>query len=319
MFPPAVKVGDSLILINYPNGFSVLKDTAIIPIPEFRDKIKIGQIYYNICESAPNEMLIISSYEGLFRFTGKTKILSKMQTSEEVDKFIKQNTGSKIEKIDENKFAIYSRKGSRIIIIDKNGNLINTINSEKGLPLGKIYNIFIDKDKNLWTVCINGIARTDINYPITKYSKNQGVNSTTYKTVLFNNTLYIGAANGCYSLKPHKLNIMNIDNHHLKPIPLRFRVRDFLVLKKNLLTFGNLDINHISDTTSKLIYETEKYANSVNYNKKFPDKIFIGHSKGLDILKIKKNEEILFKNEQMCIKNHVYQNQETPVCKFLFL
>ena len=280
----AFKVGDSLVVNDQNKYLAILKDTTLITIPETIELINNG--YTDICEYSSTEIIILTSYNGIHKFNKTTKELIEIPISEELRLFFKTKLAESVVKIDSSRLAIATVKGG-IVIIDINGNYINTINNSKGLSTSRVYKIFYD-GISLWAAGENGITRIDINYPILNYSKEQGVAAYTLGISFINNILYVATMNACYFFKPNKLNQKNHLLNNVENISSNWR---FSEINGNLLTIGKTGISQIIDTTATIVYRPNSPIFSFFYDTHYSDKIFIGKQNSFEIVKINKNKQ----------------------------
>ena len=85
--------------------------------------------------------------------------------------------------------------------LNKNGELINHINQEKGLNNNTILSMFEDVDRNLWLGLDNGISVINFNSPFRVYDDSQGKLGSTYASIVYNNNLYLGTNQGLFYKK----------------------------------------------------------------------------------------------------------------------
>lgn len=85
--------------------------------------------------------------------------------------------------------------------IDKNGELINHINQEKGLNNNTILSMFEDVDHNLWLGLDNGISVVNMGSPFTVYNDAGGKLGSTYASIIYKDNLYLGTNQGLFYKK----------------------------------------------------------------------------------------------------------------------
>ncbi|SKB32791.1 triple tyrosine motif-containing protein [Daejeonella lutea] len=94
-------------------------------------------------------------------------------------------------------YALGTTSGG-VLIMDRNGKLIQRYSFPEGLQKNNIRSVFIDNNKNLWLGLDDGIDFMAINSAIKHIYPNKNVQVTSYAVQLFNKRLYIGTSNGLF-------------------------------------------------------------------------------------------------------------------------
>jgi DNA-binding CsgD family transcriptional regulator len=85
-----------------------------------------------------------------------------------------------------------------IVIIDKEGNIIQRINKSGGLQNNTVLSLFVDKSNNLWAGLDNGIDRIELNSPLSFFLDKSVGFGTVYSSIIFKNKIYLGTNQGLY-------------------------------------------------------------------------------------------------------------------------
>ncbi|TDQ06998.1 triple tyrosine motif-containing protein [Pedobacter metabolipauper] len=101
-------------------------------------------------------------------------------------------------KIDTDKYVIGTTSGG-IMVINKNGRLIQKYTYKDGLQNNNVRGIITDKNKNLWLALDDGIDYIAINSAVKNIFPDKNKQVTSYAIRSFNQTLYIGTSNGLYA------------------------------------------------------------------------------------------------------------------------
>ena len=86
-----------------------------------------------------------------------------------------------------------------VIIIDKNGNIIQSFTTNEGLQNNNILSIFLDQQQNLWLGLDNGIDLVAYNSAV-KFIKPTLQNGSGYTALVYKSNLFMGTTNGLYSI-----------------------------------------------------------------------------------------------------------------------
>ncbi len=84
-----------------------------------------------------------------------------------------------------------------IVVADSHGNVIQHINTNKGLHNNTVLSMFTDQNKNLWLGLDNGIDYVEINSPLTFLSGKEGQGAG-YSAIVFDENLYLGTNQGLF-------------------------------------------------------------------------------------------------------------------------
>ena len=239
-----------------------------------------------------NKILMVSRKRGVIIFNpsgnlsnteNSKRTFYKPKGFEEVNNFIIKNKIYTGIKLNSNQFILGSLQDG-YIIINKSGKIIQHINKKSGLQDNSILSLFIDKQNNLWTGLNNGIGYIIMNYPLSLYNDNNGLNGTVYTTAKYKNQLYAGTSLGLYS-KDNRNNFTLIKNTKGQSWYLT-TIEDKLFLghAENIFTINNniaktVASNHIT------IWKLEKFKNKPY--------ILAGFNEGLFVLEKSNNNWVL--------------------------
>lgn len=88
-------------------------------------------------------------------------------------------------------------------IFDSKGNVIQTINSQSGMPNESINRLFEDYQGNLWIAMNNGVVLAEISHPVSRYGAADGIQGTILKSLFHNDELYLATTVGVFQKKGH--------------------------------------------------------------------------------------------------------------------
>jgi DNA-binding CsgD family transcriptional regulator len=84
-----------------------------------------------------------------------------------------------------------------LIILDRDGNIVQQVNKKKGLQNNTILDVFPDRAGNLWLALDNGIDYVTINSPVTFIKSAEGFGAG-YASVIYDGRIYLGTNQGLY-------------------------------------------------------------------------------------------------------------------------
>ncbi|MCB0429818.1 MAG: SpoIIE family protein phosphatase [Flavobacteriales bacterium] len=90
--------------------------------------------------------------------------------------------------------------GDGLVIINRKGEVLTSINKSIGLQDQLIYAQYLDDSNNLWLALSKGIARVDIHDPISFFNDRNGLQGAVQSIGRFRGQLYVGTLYGLYVL-----------------------------------------------------------------------------------------------------------------------
>jgi len=88
-----------------------------------------------------------------------------------------------------------------VIHLNEDGDIISSINMEKGLNNNTILTIFEDVEQNIWLGLDNGINVLNLNSPFRVFNDRNGKLGTVYASKIFSDNLYLGTNQGLFYKK----------------------------------------------------------------------------------------------------------------------
>jgi len=172
-------------------------------------------------------LLIGSRTQGMFIYDGKD--FTPFKT--EADPFI-VNTSLYGGRILSNGLIALNTFNDGMVIIDKQGKLIQRIDKSVGLQDNSVDQVFEDSRGILWMPLFNGIAKFDLRSSLTFYNEALGLPAKTVFSVgTHQDQIYAGTNNGIYKLNP-------VTNRFEKVEGSSGQTGNFLVNGKDLLVSG---------------------------------------------------------------------------------
>jgi len=176
-------------LMEYRNGY--LKK---IPLGDFFIRKEV----WSVLPLNNDEVLIGTAKDGMFLYDG----LTLKPWNVPVNNLLKKHQIYSSLVIDKDHFAFGTIQNG-LIICNKQGEIIQVINREKGLQNNTILSMCLDLDGNLWLGLDNGIDYVEINSPVTLLQDFFGF-GTGYTSILYNNLIYLGTNQGLFYCSPEK-------------------------------------------------------------------------------------------------------------------
>ena len=175
------------------------------------------------------KLLVVTLKDGLFLYQPQTGETSKFSTT--TQPYLTENLVFCGRKIENDLYAIGTFRGG-IVFIDALGNLIQTINEEKGLRNNSVRQSFVDTHQGLWLALNNGIARIELHLPLSIFDKRNGLKGGVNRIINFQDKLVVGTSLGIFQAVKSQataidafeqlpnfldqcLNLLQLDSSHL--------------------------------------------------------------------------------------------------------
>ncbi len=209
-------------LIDQGEKFSQYSIKAVLP---FEDKI-----------------LFVTMSDGLFTYDN----LQIQKFNSPIENYLKtQKILSAIQLKDGNYALGLFTQG--LIIMDKNGELVNHLDILTGLQSDQIINLYEDSKNNIWLCTENGISTVLSSLPLSIYDKNYNLNSTTYAAIVYNDNLYLGSNKGLFWRHWKGKENHLTSTEHFSQIGETLSVYDLDTLNGQLMCANNQGISIIED------------------------------------------------------------------------
>ncbi|CAM4143780.1 Y_Y_Y domain-containing protein [Pedobacter westerhofensis] len=172
-------------------GLYELQGTKLVALPN------LGTISpMNIMTILPyknNQLLIGTSKDGLFIYDGMS-FAPFISPANDFLKTYQLNRGTPIGK----EYYAFGTILNGLILIDRNGNVIQRINKSGGLQNNTVLGLYADDDSNLWTGLDNGIDRIELNSSLYFYLDKAGQFGTVYSSLIDQGNIYLGTNQGLF-------------------------------------------------------------------------------------------------------------------------
>ncbi len=205
----------------------MLEDSLIriAGINDFSDKKVIDYLLLT-----PEDPLVLTMKQGIHRY-GRKKSYSSLGDSfiEKVNQTIIPLNPDNIEKIHGDVMSV-GTWGNGLILIDREGDVIQSLNNLNGLVDDVITEQFIDKSGNLWLTTSNGISKVTLEDDLAVYKERANVNETVEKIVRFNDRIFLATHTGLFSWEEEnktgsfqKVTQINTECWDIKPVEIEGR------------------------------------------------------------------------------------------------
>jgi len=186
-------VGDQFFVREQKKGLCLLDGKTI-------DLVKGGELFHdmeivNLLPFSNETFLILTALNGLYLYDG-----SKISPwNKELSRLFKKNEVFTGLAIGDSKFAIGTVRNG-VYIINKDGQIIQNINTKNGLQNNTVLSLFLDHKENLWIGLDNGIDYLEISSPLSVFPQDKDLGAG-YASIYYNGFLYLGTNMGLFTRK----------------------------------------------------------------------------------------------------------------------
>ena len=185
-FHLAFYVNNTLYVREWKQGLKKLEQGQLTLVPhgdQFADERIYAMLPYD-----ESKILLITRSKGLFLYDGQT--LSFWNT--QVTPGFLNDVQVYFCKAIANRYFVLGTIKRGIIILNKKGEIVQSINEHKGLISSHIYDTFQDKDGCIWVATTQGLSQIIINSPFSVYNQHFGFKSSISSSKLISDKLYLG-------------------------------------------------------------------------------------------------------------------------------
>lgn len=184
-------VDNNLYIHAQRRGLYKMVDDSLVHIPgsEFLGEDRVQVMLPLKLENGQKKYFIGTFTLGCFLFDGRT--FEKFRTDSDQD-LITSNIYRGVS-VDETQVAL-GTAGAGFFIIDNRGKTRLHLTKKSGLQDDLVYELFFDRNRNLWLGMDYGIAKIELNKPLTYFTSHLGINSSVLTTTRFKNEIYVGTS-----------------------------------------------------------------------------------------------------------------------------
>jgi signal transduction histidine kinase len=269
-------------------GLLCLEGDSLVRVPDVEQFSGIQP--YMMLPYGDDEILIITSHKGVEIYNPKkSPCLRQPEEFDTVSKYLIKNKAYRGIKLPNGDFAISTLSGG-ILVFDENGKINQKYTKQNGLLANRVYNLFTDKNGQLWAALQSGISLIMNNLPFLNYTDKNGLDGSVYSIRKFKNKLYVGTSSNLYVQKK---------DSDFQAIEGSAGQNFFLHRANGSLLLGNHP-NGIFNINDNQVSQSNTFTKSTPYLaidlRKYPNHIITQlWNKGLALLEYK-NEQWVFKN-----------------------
>jgi len=267
-FPlPSEKEGmiilDNTVIVqdDFGNIFG-LKNEKIDTLYSFGSELKSGIVA--LFELPDHQKILFTGNSGIYSIENKKLQKWKPNLNESTPLEIKEVINYPNLKL----FGI-ATKNSGILFVNYKGELIRSLGTRQGLTSNTCYDLFQDKNHQVWVCQDNGISRIEYPSSLGYFDFTNGLNGVVNTVVEHENVLYAGTTNGLYILD---------QEDHFQKMSIPGEVWDLKIIDEKILASATSGIYEVVDHNAKLIHDLNARVIEQSGNKNI---LFVGLSDGI--------------------------------------
>ncbi|WP_374164999.1 two-component regulator propeller domain-containing protein [Arcticibacter sp. MXS-1] len=156
-------------------------------------KIK-GAVVSAVLPYRDDTLLVVTLKNGLFLLKDRNLI----KKSSSAESLLVNSRIFRAIQVNRDHYALGTTSAA-LVIIDRNGDVVQRFTSADGLQKDNVRSIFVDRDKNLWVGLDNGIDYLAYNSAIKTIFPDPERQVSAYSTIVHGRDLYIGTSNGVFT------------------------------------------------------------------------------------------------------------------------
>lgn len=281
VFSPAFLVSDNYFVPESGTGILTIADDSLKLIRggEYFKNLTIYSILPYANDKTPESEILIGTESGFYIYDGSS---AKKFITDADDYLIKNQLYLRGAVLSDNTFAFGTQNGG-VVIIDKNGKLLKTINKATGLNDNTVWFVYPGKSGELWLGLNNGIAR--LNYPsaLSIIDSHFGLDGTVFFVNEHRGKFYVTTANGLYYTSINQFSDSRLGFRKIEGI--NSECWGILDLGEHQLVAATSGVYKVSDTQAEQIKTAWRFAYCFYRSTIDENLIYVGLHDGLATLR----------------------------------
>lgn len=275
-FHLAFHVGGSIYIRELSRGLLMLKGDTLVPLPGgerfAKEKIYALLPWGTPTPGQPQALLIGTRTQGWFVYDGH----DYRPWPTEADAAIKHDMLYNATWLADGELAVATLQGG-VYLLDRQGHLRRHLDEADGLLNNVATSLFQDRQRGLWVTMDVGVARVDIDSPISHFDARSGLRGAVLALARHAGHLYAGTTQGLF-----RLDAEGEGGAHFVPIPqVPGQTWGLLEVGTDLLTASSQGVYQLGAGAPALVMPTENTVYSLLRSRRDPARVFVGMQDGL--------------------------------------
>ncbi|MCZ2355738.1 MAG: GHKL domain-containing protein [Bacteroidia bacterium] len=275
--------GKSLLVLESPRGLLHLVGTEFTPVPGSQKLVHLttpDALNDQVVALFPteNRLLCATEKQGILLY--KDSQITQFAT--EVDAYLFENEIYNAA-ITENDNLIIGTNYGGVVILKKDGSLLNVFNKKTGLIDNEINFVFEDKQQGVWVALNRGVAYIELLSPLSTITRRGKLEGDIHALLRHQDYLWVATSQGLFRMVPPETR-MELPYFKVES-PARIDCRTLLSTTYGLLIGTTEGVTLYHNQNYQPVETSGWYTLSLLESKKFENYIFAGLTDGIGILK----------------------------------
>jgi signal transduction histidine kinase/DNA-binding response OmpR family regulator/ligand-binding sensor domain-containing protein len=232
-----------------------------------------------------DRILIGTRKDGLFIYDG----LSITPFPAEVNEFLTNNHLYQGALLADGTIAMATLRGG-LLIMDKQGKLVQLVNKAKGLASNSVYDFTVDRQGAFWLALQKGMSRVELHSPFSAFREAAGLEGAISAITRHKGSIHVTTTLGVFKLEmPSVAQALAGEPPRFKALPgIAENCWGILSVGEDLLVSTNNGICQIKN--EKITWFNHERSSYLFRSRKHPDRVFVSLEEGVAVLKWENNE-----------------------------
>ncbi len=261
----AFKMGNHLFVPDIDNQVFVIDGGALKPVKNSQNAAENKAFFnYQINDTTyalgyRNIGIVIATYNAKEPTHTQFKKLNVAFDNELIESEINNGTA-----LSNGHFVVTTNK-SGAIILNKQLQIIKRLTTKAGLFENNIKSAFEDQNGNLWLANYYGVSYVEINTPLLKYGRENGITGSVQAACYFNKQLYIGTDKGLFVYDTITNGFINVlDFNKQTWYLLNFKNHLLVCTTRGIYTFDGKNINQSTEDQTRYL-QNDPFQSNIIY------------------------------------------------------
>jgi len=285
-------IGQDIYLGAFSKGLMKFKDGNFESV--VNGEFFIRKNIFAILKYDDDNLMICTNDSGVFLYNLNDHTLDADFFKKETQELLIDSYLFNAVKLPDNKFGFATNEG--VIVADRKGNIEYIINQQTGLQDQTVYAIYHNssiKNGPLWIALDNGLSYANIFDPIMQFSEIYGLKGLLVDVTNFNNTIVVSTTAGVFYLETYidkPSTFISIDDIKMSAWSLDVFVHP-VTKKERLIVATSGEVYEVNNqfkvnSITKQLGDITHNAFEVKVSEKYPERIYLGLTGGLDVIEL---------------------------------
>jgi signal transduction histidine kinase/DNA-binding response OmpR family regulator len=274
----SVSIGDRVVFRTMEGGLAGIEDGKLVPLgePGLLDSTVMGRISF--VRENEQRLLIFTEKDGVHLFDLRSNKLTRKIGGSELTRYLGTYSFQSGIVLKNAELALVTSTNG-ILISTPAGEIVQFVKRDSGAVSDLVYQLFEDREGNVWATTANGIYRIDVRHGLTLFGMENGLKENVVKIIRHNDLLYLGCLDGLYVLRTSENEKSGeFSNRIVKVKHVTGSSVDFIQNDHVLIATGGAHLYAVDKSAAVPLFDSsvKLYPEALGRSKKFDQYIFVG-------------------------------------------